>query len=46
MLILGIIIGSFLTYNVPLTTIHNDCLRGDQNACIAEDKMSVYKHKE
>lgn len=43
MFIIGLILGSFLTYNIPLTKIHNDCLRGDQAACTAEKKVSIYK---
>jgi len=46
MLLIGIFIGSFLTYNVPMTAVHNDCIRGDQKACAAEEKLSIYKHKE
>lgn len=45
MFIIGLILGSFLTYNVPLTKLHNDCKRGDQQACVAEEKVSIYKHK-
>lgn len=45
MFLIGIIFGAFLTYNVPLTKIHNDCKRGDDKACVAEEKVSIYKHK-
>lgn len=46
MLAIGLLFGSLITYLVPMTEIHNDCKRGDQSACVAEDKMSIYKHKE
>ena len=46
MIIIGLLIGSFLTYTLPMTVVHNDCKRGDEKACITEDNLSLYKNKE
>lgn len=43
MFIIGMIVGAFLSYNVTMTPIHSDCVKGDKAACKVEDKVSIYK---
>lgn len=35
----------FVGHNVPLTQVHQDCLRGDKSACEVEKKINPYVEK-
>ena len=34
--------GSFLGFNVPVTQVHQDCVKGKKEACVVEKKINPY----
>ena len=43
MFFIGIFAGFFMTYNISMTKLHNECVRGDQASCIVEKRENIFK---
>lgn len=39
------LLGGLIGYGVPATTVHQDCLKGDQAACVVDQKINYQPKK-